>query len=423
MERNTSNFGAHAGNTVDASQLMNGFGLEIQSLVPELTEKEQRNIITYYELNKAHAPEYQEEALKEFQDHPVWGPIISGMSMEMMEAQNKYNELLQEAAIYKKDWLPYLKHLVEQGAVYARMGVNFKDWVEVVLLARKYFVRMLEKDHPTDAEMVLNCTQGMNHLTDIALYAIGESYVIEEKKKVEQKRQEYTHLLEVKNTQLVDFCNIVSHNLRAPLANIMMLIDFIDHNDDEEEKKEVFTKIRPVVNHLSEVFNELVESVQVRQDTDVRSSKLELEKFLKKTLQGFEAQIQSYKADIKYDFTEAPEVIFPPKYLDSLFTNLISNALKYKSPDRKPVITLKSEKTADGVILSVADNGLGIDLNMHKHNLFKIRKVFHKHPDAKGFGLFMVKTQVEAMRGNIWVESTPGTGSTFFVEFKNETDV
>jgi signal transduction histidine kinase len=70
--------------------------------------------------------------------------------------------------------------------------------------------------------------------------------------------------------------------------------------------------------------------------------------------------------------------------------------------------------------LSVADNGLGIDLVLHKNQIFKIRKTFHKHPDAKGFGLFMTKTQVEAMNGKIWAESQPDKGSTFFIEFQNQ---
>ena len=72
------------------------------------------------------------------------------------------------------------------------------------------------------------------------------------------------------------------------------------------------------------------------------------------------------------------------------------------------------------IILSVSDNGLGIDLKKHKDNLFKIRKIFHSHPEAKGFGLFITKTQVEAMDGKIWAESMPEEGSTFFVEFKNQ---
>ena len=71
------------------------------------------------------------------------------------------------------------------------------------------------------------------------------------------------------------------------------------------------------------------------------------------------------------------------------------------------------------IIFSIADNGLGIDLAKHKDNFFKIGKVFHRHPNAKGFGLFMTKTQVEAMGGRIWVESTPQVGSTFYIEFAN----
>ena len=74
----------------------------------------------------------------------------------------------------------------------------------------------------------------------------------------------------------------------------------------------------------------------------------------------------------------------------------------------------------DQIILSVRDNGLGIDLEKHKDDLFKIRKVFHFHPDAKGFGLYITKTQVETMGGKLWVESELGKGSTFFVAFKNQ---
>jgi sensor histidine kinase regulating citrate/malate metabolism len=59
-------------------------------------------------------------------------------------------------------------------------------------------------------------------------------------------------------------------------------------------------------------------------------------------------------------------------------------------------------------------------MKRHKDNLFKIGKVFHKNPSAKGFGLFMTKAQIEAMGCSIWVESEPNEGATFFVEFVNQ---
>jgi PAS domain S-box-containing protein len=240
------------------------------------------------------------------------------------------------------------------------------------------------------------------------------------RKKAEEDLIKYSSALEFKNTQLVDFCNIVSHNLRAPLINISMLIDYIDQSTDEEERQMMHSKIKPVVNHLMDIFNELVESLQVQQETDIEADKIYLKDCLDKVFIGFEAQIKEYGAKIELDDCGAPIIYFPHKYLESIVTNLISNALKYKSPERKPNIKIESRKVNDTVILSICDNGLGIDLNLHRNNLFKIRKTFHKHPDAKGFGLFMTKTQIESMGGKIWVESEPDKGSTFFVEFKNQ---
>jgi light-regulated signal transduction histidine kinase (bacteriophytochrome) len=230
----------------------------------------------------------------------------------------------------------------------------------------------------------------------------------------------YSNALEYKNTQLVDFCNIISHNLRAPLINISMLIDCIDQSGDEEEREMLHGKIKPVVNHLMDVFNELVESIQVQQDSEIEVDKVHLRDCLEMVLIDFETQIKEYDADLELDVIEAPIVYFPQKYLESVVTNLVSNALKYKSPERKPKIKIESRKTDNTILLSVSDNGLGINLDMHRNNLFKIRKTFHKHPDARGFGLFMIKTQIEAMGGRIWVESKPDEGSTFFVEFNNQ---
>lgn len=243
---------------------------------------------------------------------------------------------------------------------------------------------------------------------------------ITQRKKAEEDLIKYSSALEFKNTQLVDFCNIVSHNLRAPLLNISMLIDYIDESSDEDERQIVHAKIKPVVNHLMDVFNELVESIQVQQDSEIEVDKIHFKDCLDKVLVGFETQIKEYDADIELDASDAPIIYFPHKYLESIVANLVSNALKYKSPERKPIIKIETQKRCDSVLLSVCDNGLGIDLDMHRNNLFKIRKTFHRHPDSKGFGLFMIKTQIEAMGGKIWAESKPDEGSTFFVEFNNQ---
>ncbi|MCX6351317.1 MAG: PAS domain S-box protein, partial [Bacteroidetes bacterium] len=248
---------------------------------------------------------------------------------------------------------------------------------------------------------------------------IGFGIDITDRKMLEEKQVAYFDQVSAQNTQLIDFCNIVSHNLRAPLVNMSMLATFIEDCTDEIEQKILISKLRPVVDNLHATFNELVESIQIKQDLEVSSEVIALDDCMKRTLDGLEAEIANSGAVIETHF-EVPIIKYPPKYLFSIFHNLVSNTLKYQSPDRKPLIKVSVKKDNDKVILSISDNGLGIDLTKHGANIFKIGKVFHRNANSKGFGLYMTKTHVEAMGGKIWVESTPEVGSTFFIEFKNQ---
>jgi PAS domain S-box-containing protein len=240
------------------------------------------------------------------------------------------------------------------------------------------------------------------------------------RKIAEGKIERNLELLTFRNTQLLDFCNIVSHNLRSPLVNMAMLVEFIEESTDEVERKIYIDKLKPVIEGLNETFEELVESIQIQQDNEIKSDKIDIEESFGKVIAGFEGQITLSDAIVETDFSEAPTLLYPTKYWTSIVHNLISNALKYRSPDRRLSITVKTIQAQKRVLLTVKDNGLGIDLKKHQSNLFKIRKVFHRHPNAKGFGLYITKTQVEAMKGRIWIESIPDVGSTFFVEFNNQ---
>lgn len=246
---------------------------------------------------------------------------------------------------------------------------------------------------------------------------IGFGIDITDRILMEEKQSALVKQLSAQNTQLLDFCNIVSHNLRGPLINMSMLVEFIEESADAEEQKLLVSKLNPVIESLNTTFNELVESIQIKQDLEIQSEKIKLKECLQRTLDGLEMEINKSKAKISIDFDEVPVIRYPPKYLSSIFHNLISNALKYHSPDRELRISVKAEKIQDRVILTVKDNGLGIDLIKHHDNVFKIGKVFHKHPNAKGLGLYMTKAQVDAMGGTVWVESLPDQGATFFVVF------
>lgn len=220
--------------------------------------------------------------------------------------------------------------------------------------------------------------------------------------------------------QLEDFCNIISHNLRAPLVNISMLVEMVAENSTNEENIIFLEKLDKAAKNLNETFNELVESIQITQDTEIPYEEIELESFTNNIIDSLQGEINKTQAIIKMDFSQAPKLCYPINYMRSILQNLISNSLKYSSPERRPIIKINSQIKNDSVIISISDNGLGLDLNKHSENLFKIRKVFHNHPGAKGFGLFITKSQVTALGGKIWVESQPDVGSTFHVELINQ---
>lgn len=230
-----------------------------------------------------------------------------------------------------------------------------------------------------------------------------------------QKKQEID--LKGRTRQLEDFCFIVSHNLRAPLSNLLLLTSMIEECETFEEQKILASKLSKPVNILNETFNELVESLQVRQDTEIKKEDVSFNDCLSKVLEILNLDIVNHNIKITSDFKEAPRIIYPKKYLVSYLHNLVSNSIKYRSPKRQLIINIKTYLKNGSIFLEVTDNGLGMDMKNNASKLFGLRKTFHGNPDAKGFGLFITKTQVEAMNGTIYAESKVDTGSTFYIQF------
>jgi signal transduction histidine kinase len=107
-------------------------------------------------------------------------------------------------------------------------------------------------------------------------------------------------------------------------------------------------------------------------------------------------------------------------YLYSIFYNLIINSIKYRKPGRRPFINIYSREKANKITLVFCDNGSGIDLSRYGDKIFGLYKRFHYDVEGKGMGLFMVKTQVESLEGNISVRSQIDEGSEFTVEFEKK---
>ncbi|WP_179335990.1 PAS domain-containing sensor histidine kinase [Winogradskyella costae] len=250
-------------------------------------------------------------------------------------------------------------------------------------------------------------------IRDITKQKTAQTKIINAKNDLEVLAQK----LIIQNSQLADFAHITSHNLRAPVSNLNSLLGFYVESDDNEEKEFLFKKFEAVINHLTLTLNTLVEALKIRSDNSRDKEDIKFEEVLKTTIEILSGEILKTNTIINADFSKLPSINYDKIYLESIFLNLIGNAIKYRSKDRDPKIKIESENYKGKIILTITDNGLGINLDRHGNKIFGLNKVFHRHPDAKGVGLYMTKTQIEAMGGAIKVSSKVNKGTTFTIIF------
>lgn len=247
---------------------------------------------------------------------------------------------------------------------------------------------------------------------------------ITERKRTEEELLHSKHNVETvalklqeQNRQLDEFAHILSHNLRSPLGNIQALISFLNERSTIDDYKLIFDKLKNVSKNLSETMNELMDTLKIKKSTNIERVELRFKDVLDKVVQSLEGDLIQCNASLTFDFNKAPKVSYSKTYLESIFQNVLSNALKYRSPTRAPEIHFESSIVGNQVELKVTDNGLGIDMERFGSKLFGLHKTFHEHEEAKGVGLFLTKTQIETLGGSITAESEVDKGTTFIMRF------
>jgi signal transduction histidine kinase len=166
-------------------------------------------------------------------------------------------------------------------------------------------------------------------------------------------------------------------------------------------------------------MNELMDTLKAKTHPDVELTEIRFKEILDKVVQSLEGELIVAEASVTFDFNDAASIKYSKPYLESIFQNLLTNAIKYRSPERKLLVHFKSAITNGVIELRVQDNGQGIDLKRFGDKLFGMHKTFHDHHEARGVGLFLIKTQIEAMGGKISVESEVDRGTTFIIKFDN----
>jgi signal transduction histidine kinase len=224
--------------------------------------------------------------------------------------------------------------------------------------------------------------------------------------------------LKTTNVNLEQFGFMVSHNIRAPFANIKGFLELYDPNsEDEKEKAEIVECIHKSVYNLDGVLNDLIFLLTLRKDLKEEKEVLifsELIEGIKQSL-SFDIIQKGIKITEKYPFDFKIKTV--RTIIHSVLFNLIQNAIKYRDEKKETEIIIKSSEKDRNYTIEVSDNGVGIDLEKNQNKIFNLYNKFHSNKDGKGVGLYMVKTQVTLLGGSISVASMPNVGTTFTITF------
>jgi len=223
------------------------------------------------------------------------------------------------------------------------------------------------------------------------------------------------------NHELQNFVRIISHNLRSPISNLLMLSKIYEWGKDEVND-DIVKKIEYTTEALDQTIKDLHLSLSLKTADKEKFRQLSLKEVIKDVDGLLSEEIAKQNATLKTDFSEVDEVFGAKSYVVNIFYNLIINAINYAKEDVPAQIMVSSEKKHESIILKFSDNGIGMELTPEKE-----RKIFDMYgrlsgaTEGKGFGLYLVKTQVEAMDGKIAVESEIDKGTTFIITFPNQT--
>ncbi|WP_276373995.1 PAS domain-containing sensor histidine kinase [Chryseolinea sp. H1M3-3] len=219
------------------------------------------------------------------------------------------------------------------------------------------------------------------------------------------------------NGRLLSFANIVSHNLRSHAGNLKAILGFLNEAKDDTERQPLFNFLENISKGFSETVNHLNDIVAIQNQQQLKLEEINLYNFVEQALNILAVQISTSNADVVNHVDKQTAILANSAYTESIVLNLLTNALKYRHPERRPRISLACTTDKDYVTFTVTDNGRGINLEKYRKDLFGMYKTFHKNPDAKGIGLFITKMQVEAMGGYIDVESQENHGTSFIIRF------
>ncbi len=225
--------------------------------------------------------------------------------------------------------------------------------------------------------------------------------------------------LEFLNKELDEFANVVSHDFKTPLTSISLLAQLALREKSQDKQLDFLKQILSSSRKLKEQLNGLNKLVSLKKNRAEKIEQVNFQERLNIILSEY-GDLAEMEAEVVSNFSKAPGISYFTAHIDSLFNNLITNAIKYRKKDQPLKVELESRQEQEFVVITIKDNGIGIDLTKNMNKLFQPFKRLSDQGTGTGLGLSLVKRMIEQANGYIEVFSELGLGTQFKVHLKKQ---
>ncbi len=239
-------------------------------------------------------------------------------------------------------------------------------------------------------------------------------------KEAEKSLMDYNRQLEQSNKELEQFAYISSHDLQEPLITVMSFVKMLDEDYRDKLDKtglEYLGFITQAASRMSVLIKGLLDYSRIGRNREL--TEVDCQKLVSDVQDNLRDLIQ--KTNSQIEIHELPKIHAYETEMRSLFQNLISNGIKYTEKEVTPKIIVSSVQENGGIKFSVQDNGIGIEPD-NQERIFSIFQRLHSKDlyEGTGIGLAHCRKIIELHKGEIWVESKPHKGSTFYFTIPNQ---
>jgi PAS domain S-box-containing protein len=369
------------------------------------------------------------------------GFIITGIDInERKESEKALSDSLSKFSFLaesmpQKLWLTdnngYIDYINNQWLQYTGVSseaLKEKGWKKIIhpgdlAECRRIWKQALETGAQSEAEARFRNSKGEyrwhitrgNALKDEhgnVIMWVGTSTDIHDKKSAFENLTRAHLQLKKVNTDLDNFIYTASHDLRAPISNLEgLLAALLEEGELTEAQNSIMDMINSSIERFKTTICDLTEITKAQRVIEDDLQTINLKSMLEEVSLDMSALFTAYKPVIRYRLA-VKEIKYSRKNIRSILYNILSNALKYSSPERRPEILITTSSLNGYILLTIRDNGLGISPE-NQNKIFGMFKRAHQHVEGTGIGLYIIKRMIENSGGRIEVESREGEGSAF----------